>query len=265
MPTTIQGEISSATTTGTGNDVKQTAPSVTNLTSDRLTLTGSLSSASWGTAGLQFKAGGSTFTDTTSSGTVADMYVSSVATSTIAASSLTTYTSAATWQVEAPTAGTNVTITSGWAIRTKGGIELRHTDNVQNFSLSTTATGAIFTVRDNTAAVKVQISGRASELGIRNDGGYRSAATVSSAGTLNMASTIENYVFSGTTATWTLPTIASTPSARWFIKNRGSGDLTIVTTAAANEIYTTSAVNTTTVAAGASAILLGDGTYFNVE
>lgn len=73
------------------------------------------------------------------------------------------------------------------------------------------------------------------------------------------------YSFSGTTATWTLPTLAASNGFTYFIKNRGSGNLTINTNAGGNDIYDTATVNTITVSAGASVILHNDGTYFNTQ
>lgn len=72
------------------------------------------------------------------------------------------------------------------------------------------------------------------------------------------------YAFSGTTATWTLPASASTPTY-YLIKNRGSGDLTIVTMGATNTIYETSAVNSLVVLPTGSHTLFWDGTFWNVK
>jgi len=93
------------------------------------------------------------------------------------------------------------------------------------------------------------------------------AASVSSAGTLTLAHGID-YVFTGTTATYTLPAISATTTGRAYqitIKNRGSGLLTVNSAAGGNDIYTTSAVSTFTISAGSSATLMPDGTYFNLE
>jgi hypothetical protein len=87
----------------------------------------------------------------------------------------------------------------------------------------------------------------------------------SSAGTLTLATTYTHYVFTGTTTTWTLPAVSGTTSHIFYIKNRGSGAITLNAAAAANEIYTTSAVNTVTINAGESYMLLSDGTYWLVE
>lgn len=90
------------------------------------------------------------------------------------------------------------------------------------------------------------------------------AVTVSAAGTLTLGNS-HSYVFSGTTTTWTLPAVSGTTGVIYYIKNRGSGDITLNAAAAANEIYSTSAVNTYTISAGAAIILISDGTYFTVN
>ncbi len=77
-----------------------------------------ISAAAWGTDGIigRFTTGG-TYTDTSSSGTVASVVGSSFAAPTLAASSSTTYTNAATLYLSnAPSAGTNVTLTNPYAL-----------------------------------------------------------------------------------------------------------------------------------------------------
>lgn len=88
------------------------------------------------------------------------------------------------------------------------------------------------------------------------------SATQSGAGTLTL-STASNYIFTGTTTTWTLPSAASGANISYFIKNRGSGDITLVTTGAANEIYTTAATNSVTITPGGWAIVKSDGNFWN--
>lgn len=89
---------------------------------------------------------------------------------------------------------------------------------------------------------------------------------VSSAATLTLAYA-GDYVFTGTTTTWTLPAISATLIGRnnaiW-IKNRGSGILTL-NTAAGSTLYTTAAVATLAIAAGESYLLLPDGNFFNTK
>lgn len=76
----------------------------------------------------------------------------------------------------------------------------------------------------------------------------------------------DDYIFSGTTATYTLPAILTNTQGRQnaiVIKNRGSGTITL-NAASGSTIYTTSAVSTINIIAGAACELLPDGTYFNV-
>jgi len=75
------------------------------------------------TGGANFTMFDNTFTDTSSTGTVASMRGFVLGTPTFAASSATTYTAASTFYIAAaPTAGTNVTITTAYAIWSDNGI-----------------------------------------------------------------------------------------------------------------------------------------------
>lgn len=85
-------------------------------------VSGNQSSAAWSTNGLCVRIAAATYTDTSSSGTVANNAVHGIATPTLAASTTTTYTAAATLFIAAaPAAGTNVTITSGYALWVNAG------------------------------------------------------------------------------------------------------------------------------------------------
>jgi hypothetical protein len=75
-----------------------------------------------------------------------------------------------------------------------------------------------------------------------------------------------DYVFTGATATYTLPSVTSNILGRTnmiMIKNRGTGAITL-NSDSGNTIYTGSATGTITIAAGSAAALMPDGTYFNV-
>jgi hypothetical protein len=77
-------------------------------------LQGGASAAAWTTNGIALRAHAGT--PTTSSGTVAKNHISVFGTPTVAASSSTTFTDAATLAISgAPTNGTNVTLTHAWA------------------------------------------------------------------------------------------------------------------------------------------------------
>lgn len=86
--------------------------------------------------------------------------------------------------------------------------------------------------------------------------------TVSSAANLSMI-TGGFFIFTGSTTTWTLPNTSLYSGNRtFFIKNRGSGAITLNTNGGGNVIYTSTTVNTISLAAGESALLFFDGTYF---
>jgi len=90
------------------------------------------------------------------------------------------------------------------------------------------------------------------------------AVTTSSAGTLTLANA-EAYIFNGTTTTWTLPAVSGTSGRIYYIKNIGSGSITLNADSGNNEIYSSSAVNTVTVTAGSAIILISNGVYFTVN
>ena len=93
-----------------------TASGGVTVSSSSLTLSGNISSAAWTTSGLRIKGLTATFTDTTSSGTVATAYTDTLGGNTIAASSVTTFTEYDTVNIADPIAGSNVTMTSKWAL-----------------------------------------------------------------------------------------------------------------------------------------------------
>jgi hypothetical protein len=86
---------------------------------------------------------------------------------------------------------------------------------------------------------------------------------VSSASTLTLAGGANaNYVFTGTTATWTLPALAGNTGVYYLLENRGSGAITL-NPAGSDHIWWKSSLTTVTIAAGGSLPLLNDGTYWN--
>jgi hypothetical protein len=77
---------------------------------------------------------------------------------------------------------------------------------------------------------------------------------------------LTNYgTFYGTTATWTLGTVAAGSNVTYYIKNAGSGVLTINSAAGGNDIYYTSAVATISISAGNAIIIHNDGVNWQVE
>lgn len=89
-----------------------------------INLTGNLSQPHWAiNQGIALSLGGSTYTDTTSSGSVSNTSSASISAPTFAASNSTTYTTAATMYIAgAPNAGTNVTLTNAYAFYVAAGL-----------------------------------------------------------------------------------------------------------------------------------------------
>lgn len=81
-----------------------------------LITSGSISAAAWTTSGLRAIMNAASYTDTSSSGTVANAYTDLFGASTILASSATTYTNYYGAYFKAPVASTNVTMTNKFAI-----------------------------------------------------------------------------------------------------------------------------------------------------
>lgn len=80
------------------------------------TMSGNISAAAWTTAGLRYKNVAASYTDTSSSGTVATAYTDLFPASTILASSSTTYTNYFGSYFVDPVASTNVTMTNKFAL-----------------------------------------------------------------------------------------------------------------------------------------------------
>jgi hypothetical protein len=98
------------------------------------TLGGGYTGPQWAQAGIQSRFLAATYTDTTSSGTIALTSINQVGIPTISASNATTYSIAATYRIGgAPIAGTNVTITTPYTLMITtgtssfgGNVELLH-------------------------------------------------------------------------------------------------------------------------------------------
>lgn len=90
--------------------------------SAQLHLQGNKSASSWTTNGIGIRQDAATYTNTTSSGTVAAQYIHSIGTPTLTASSATTITNSATLAIlAAPVSSTNITQTNSWAIYAPSG------------------------------------------------------------------------------------------------------------------------------------------------
>jgi len=87
------------------------------------------------------------------------------------------------------------------------------------------------------------------------------SVNLSSAATLTLARDAAVYVNTGAAATWTLPALANNTGLTYRIKNRGTGAITLQR-AGSDQLYDTAAVTSISIAAGASATIINDGTYW---
>lgn len=84
-------------------------------------------------------------------------------------------------------------------------------------------------------------------------------------GTLSLSRTYNKYVFTGTTTTWTLPTIIGNTDVKFYIKNKGTGNITLNSNTGGAEIYDTSALTTYTILPGESVLLWNDSVHWDIH
>ena len=96
----------------------------TQIVSGSFGLTGNISAATWGTAGIRYANVSATLTDTSAAGTVATAYTDFFGNNTVAATNARTFTNYSTMFIGAPVAGTNVTLTNSWSITTGGAVQI---------------------------------------------------------------------------------------------------------------------------------------------
>ena len=138
-------------------------PQVDAVTADTqlvtVTIGGNVSAAAWTTSGVRMKLAAASYTDTTSTGTVATAYTDLVGASTILASSATVYTNYFGRYLQDPVASTNVTMTNKWAL----GADSAKFGTSSQVTISTTgvitATNAVFTTPNIGAATATSVNG----------------------------------------------------------------------------------------------------------
>ena len=204
-----------ATTPSTGVFTGLTAKGTTNTA--KLTLdTTAVSSTAWTTNGIGIKVQASTFTDTSSTaGAVSASHVHAIAVPTMASTNAITVNDAATLYIaNAPTAGTNTTITNRYALLVGG--KIRTTGDMSVDGSLNANTGGSFGTLTTNGSVDFQATGSlAQEVRFRdNDNtnyvGFKAPATVSA-----------NKI-------WVLPAADGTTDQ--VLKTDGSGNLGWATT-----------------------------------
>lgn len=122
-PQYINFVIGSANTTSEIIRITNVGQSIgTTTVNSHLTLAGAMTATAWGVAGLNFQTVAASYTDSSSSGTVASQAVNTFGIPTLLASSATTYTvSSNVYIAGAPVSSTNVTQTQSFSLNVAGG------------------------------------------------------------------------------------------------------------------------------------------------
>lgn len=90
-----------------------------------------------------------------------------------------------------------------------------------------------------------------------------SRVVISAVASLTLSRSGSVIVHTGTGATWTLPAVANNTGLTYTIKNRGSGAVTLQR-AGTDNLYDTTTQTSISIAAGATARVVNDGTYWLV-
>lgn len=165
---------------------------------------------------------------------------------------------------------------SGGALTSKGSVGVGTTSPTARLHIgdpgSTAANNGQFKLAANTNQLATPESGVMENAGVKLQWTYSNGtrATVqtvnvfTSSGNESISVPYSYFIFTGSTATWTLPPVAGSNNAnvKLSIKNRGSGNLTINSNAGGNDIYSSSAVNTVTITPGSAVEFVNDGTYW---
>lgn len=124
------------------DDAKNNLGIGTNAPLADLHIAGNMSAPAWTTNGIVIRTDSATYTDTTSSGTVAVGTTYNLGASTIAASSATTFTNYANLTVAPAAAGTNVTITNAYAATFGGNVTIG-SNSSRAFTIATASYGTV--------------------------------------------------------------------------------------------------------------------------
>ena len=193
-------------------------------------LSGNISASGlYSTSGIRFKGVAGTFTDTTSSGTVATAYNDVLGGNTWAASSATTITNGYTMFLNQPVTGSNVAFTNKWAFGTNGPVSLSvgaTTSGLTDLLINPTtkASGNLIDAQVNSVSqfsvtsaglgsfsgTSVSVTGANAYFVAANNGGFqvsgRSRLTTTTDGvwvlTNNAASGFTNLSFGGTSSSF---------------------------------------------------------------
>jgi hypothetical protein len=162
--------------TGSGALVFGTSPTfTTDITSPSIVIIGNISAAAWTTDGVAIKQSTNTYTDTSSSGTVASAYTNRFGGSTIVASNATTYTNYYGSYFTSPTAGSNVTFTNRYSAGFDTAIQVTTggSSSIESKSGGTTSQAGVYCVNNSNITSGISCYGSAFGItDLRSNGGF---------------------------------------------------------------------------------------------
>lgn len=229
-----------------------------------LIMSGAITATAWTTSGVRLKLAAASYTDSSSSGTVASAYTDFHGAGTILASSATTYTNYFGDYFQDPVASTNVTMTNKWSI----GVDSFLAGTSNSFKVSTAGTvtiGAALTYGGVTLSNSVSGTGSMALTAGTTFTGTTTTATL-------VATTLNGNTF--TTGTYTLTgtagktltfsntlTLAGTDSTTMTFPGTSSTVLTTGNTATLTVGFTFTANNIGTVSSGTTTPAPASGNY----
>ena len=163
---------------GTANNFLNGNLGIGTTPSAALHIAQAITSSAWTTSGIGLRIAATTYTDNSSSGTVASNYIHTFGSPTVAASSTTTYTDLVNVFFDIPVVSTNVTATNLYAAKFGGNLRFTSGAGQTNFTF-----GNGLTINCGSAQVyAVQMNG-ANKYGISTTGNHTFSGTAQSSGT----------------------------------------------------------------------------------
>lgn len=89
---------------------------------------------------------------------------------------------------------------------------------------------------------------------------------VTAATTLTLSGAYTDYIYTGSApATWRLPPVSGNTGLKLYLKNRGAGNVRIITNAGGDDMFFDAPYNTVDMGTGVTYFFVNDGTYYNFE
>lgn len=168
-----------------------------------LHLSGNVSASNWGTTGINFITTASTYTNTTSSGTVANLAINSIGIPTLVATTATIFTNAYTLYLAGnPTSSTNVTQTNSYTLGVNGSVNI--TNGGLGMTGNLTHTGGTFFLGTSDGNTLSLTTSAVNRLNISSIGLQTHTFTAQSSGTTPFVTWTQSANTGGSAGIWTI-------------------------------------------------------------